>query len=207
MKIKERSSIDRVRTTIGVRLATKYLVLDHSFPGESFDDAIVRIIKENERMQAQLSRYSKLEDENLIKMPKIILEEQEIVRDTGLITTEDGFKIVFGYNLPPNDLVQMNSYTMDIVIEKVLKDGKQVFEATFNKKELIQLHLTIIQDIIRMQFDRGFEFDRRTSMIDPRYWRNVCKRVGLPESAYLKDILGPITEFESGMNESNTGKS
>jgi hypothetical protein len=199
MEYTGKKSVDKVRTTIGVRLATKYLLLDNSLPGESFEDTILRIIHERNDLSKENSRLVEILEKNNVKIPNVIkISRGE--RELNLIELSDGSTIHFSYNLPANDLDKNSDYTMDIMVEYVIIDGKKVSfsDLSLSHKDSIILMMKMVEKVINLNFDKGFELPEKTFLIDPLYWKKVYSRVGLGDSSYLNDIMKLVQEYESG---------
>jgi hypothetical protein len=178
--------IDKVRTTIGVRLATKYLIQERSLPSESIEDTIVRLIKSNDACVKEIKELRDLLEKYNINEPNMIsFVNQE--RISGII--EDNGKMVnFSYIKPDKD---NNEYTMDIIIERVKKDEKWISwdETNSNANEIEHIYFKIFEFVINEYYDRAFGLPVRKNLLDPKYWKKITKRVGLQESSYMNDIL------------------
>ena len=202
LKVRPNNSVNKIRTTIGVRLATKNLILKHSRPGESFDDTIARIIKSYDRQQDVTERLEAILAANNIKEPNLIQESVIEERINDVITTQKGENLFFNYNRPILEFPQIEFYEMDIVITEPQKNRKYVEleELEFRDDDWIWIRFKMIERIINTFFDPGFEIHDKNRVLDPNYWKNVCSRVGLPNSSLERDILTWIRIYERRMN-------
>jgi hypothetical protein len=192
-------SVDKVRTTIGVKMATKYLILDHSKPGESLEDTIVRTIIMNDQLVAENKRMNDLLIEHNV-MGSNLLVQYIFKRRKESIEPYEGSMIHFSYAQPPEDPILMKEYEMDIMVERTIENGKEISfdELDLEISDRIKLHFMMVEKVINLHFDKGFKMHKKAFLIDPNYWKRTYGRVGLPESSYLKDILSYIDEFERG---------
>ncbi len=197
----KKGSIDRVTTTLAVKLGTKHRLQDIAKKGESYDDVISGLIMSNAKQASEISRYQALLQEHDVKEPNI-LEVSQIEKGVGGITLSNGAVIQFSYNLP--SLPITDSYEMDIEITKFIAtkaQEKEVEAMLEDSDQNLMLHLWMVGRIITMHFDPAFELPSRKRIIDPVYWKKVRGRIGLSDGSYRYDIMGPIMKYEDGMND------
>jgi hypothetical protein len=189
------NNVNKVRTTIGVRLATKYLILENSKPGESLEDTIVRIIKTNELLLNENENLREILLKNDIMTNQLVLTNLE--RGRNAITYENT-SYQFSYNIPDDELANINEYTMEISIEKIIENGKAIDMEEVELEDILKVHFKIIEKIINLHFDSSFQVHGKIFIFDPRYWKKIFNRVGLPDSSYIKDLIPLIDEYERG---------
>jgi len=195
------SMIEFRTTTLSIRLGTKYELDDYREKGESYDDALMRLLHEVKKLR---HKYTELENEikqNNGEIPnKMITKEFE--RGQLSMNIRDSIRIIFSYNkptmIPPDD-----GYVMDIEIESVYEDGN---EETFGNRfpepgERAGLLLHLIAEVIRKNFDPTFIPSGRKNIIDPVYWKSIYRRAGVPWSSYHEDIEGIFDDYEREMRE------
>jgi hypothetical protein len=64
-----------------------------------------------------------------------------------------------------------------------------------NKKDRSRLYFRMIEYVINEHFDKAFSLPMNKNLIDPKYWKRISKRVGLPDSSYLNDILSIMNDI------------
>ena len=201
VKLIKRGSISKSKTTITVRLGTKYNLQEIANKGESFDDVISRLISTKEKLENDLTNCKSILDSHNLKEYNII-ESYEIERGIDSIKLSNGNQVRFTYNKPvgwPYD----ESYQMDITIEKIFSKDKRnaLKEIKKDPEQKISIHLWMVGRIINKHFDSAYEIPLNKRIIDPMYWRKVWQRNKLPESSYLHDILKEIELYEGSLND------
>lgn len=197
----KKGSLNKIKTTITVKMGTKHRLLELARKGESYDDVISRLIHSYDKYENEMIYYRNLLSHYNIEERNII-EVSKLDRGIDAITLSNGAVIQFSYNKPislPNDL-----YQMDIQIDKVIsgkKIKKMVEEMMKDPYQKIMVHLWMVGRVINRHFDIAFELPSRKMIIDPIYWKKVKDRIGLPESSYKHDILDPIKEYEDNLHE------
>ncbi len=196
--MKDIRDIDKVRTSIGVRMATKYLILDHSLPGESLEDTIVRLVKTHDRLNREKEELVDLINRNDIIEPNVI-SASSIERGVDSIEFNGGMIVHYSYNIPSKEALINDEYRMEVQIEKVFQDGLKgtIDIGSVSEKELMNIHFHMVEKIINEHFDKAFKIQDNLNLFDYRYWKRVFFRVGLPESSYLTDVLSRIIEEKS----------
>ncbi len=191
--------VDKVRTSIGLRMATKYLILDHSMPGESLEDTIVRLIHSYDRLKQENEELLELIERNGITQ-KNLLSIDKVERILDSIEINLDLVIHYSYNMPPKEIKKLDDYQMDIQLEKVFTNGKNYSfkELDLSEEEMIDIHFRIVEKIINEHFDKAYKIPDNLNLFDYRYWKRVFFRVGLPESSYLSDVISTITVVKSG---------
>ena len=193
--------VDKVRTTIGVKLATKHLILNRSLPGENLEDTILRLIHERDGIEEEFSVLKKTLEKRGIKEPNLLITA-ELSRGNEGIELDDGTLINFTYNIPIGVSPNLIRYQMDIVVEDVIKQGKKYTfdELPLSEKDRILLYFSIVEKVINLHFDSGFKLSEKKFLIDQRYWKKIFSRVGLPDSSYFNDMIKIIQHYESGQS-------
>lgn len=189
---------DKVRTSIGLRMATKYLILDHSIPGESLEDTIVRLIHSHDRLKQENEELLELiERKGINKANLLSIDKMERILDS--IKIDEDLVIHYSYNIPSRDGTKLDDYQMNIQLEKVFTNGKKVsFEKLdLSEEEMIDIHFRIVEKVINEHFDKAYKIPDNLNLLDYRYWKRIFFRVGLPESSYLSDVISAITVAKS----------
>jgi hypothetical protein len=203
LTIVKKGAIDRIKTTITVKLGTKHRLLDLARKGESYDDVISRLIISYERQENDIEYYRNLlthYDKDFEK--RNIIEARKIERGINAITLSNGAVVQFSYNKPQIPIDEF--YQMDIQFEKVIakkKEKKIVDKLLKDPRQKVLLELWMVARVINQHFDTAFEISSNKMIIDPVYWRKVKERVLLPETSYKHDIIRPIKEYEEELYE------
>lgn len=196
----KKGRISKSKTTITVRLGTKYRLQEVAHKGESFDDIISRLISTNERLENELADCKSILRSHDLDSFNII-ETYAVERGIDSIKLSNGDQIRFTYNKPvgwPYD----ESYLMEINIEKVFSDRKNTLaKIKKDPEQFILIHLWIVGRIINKHFDNAYEIPMNKNIIDSVYWRKVWNRNKLPESSYLHDIIKEIELYEESLND------
>lgn len=197
INFKPNNSINKLRTSIGVRLWTKNRLLDHSKPGESLDDTIARVLNTYDRQAEIIERLESIISTNNIKEPNYIGLQKDI-RINDVVTTESGLNIYFSYKKPILEFPDIEHYHMDVVLSKADQKGKKKkFEDLgFSIDDWMLVRFKIIEKIINTHFDPSFQLPEKTSVFNLLYWSKVCSRVGLPNNSFERDILTIISDYE-----------
>ena len=201
IEIKPRGSMDKIDTTVTIKMGTKHRLADLASKGESYDDVIARILHENERLKAENKAFAeRLEQLNALRINRIDLLKEERIQDAVIINDE--LTITFGYVKPtiPVD----DEYRMEITVNSYIMNGKKVQDPDIiglKPEDIALIALMIITKVINNHFDSAFTLSRKANIIDTRYWEKVCNRVGLPKSSYMSDILPIIGDYERGLND------
>lgn len=113
------------------------------------------------------------------------------------INLSDGTIISFRYNKPPVSR-PTNSYVMDIEIDNMVRDGKNLSpgEVFASPSDEAMARFWMIARVINLHLDPAFHVPAKTMVIDPVYWKRVWERVGLPWSSYNHDVLKVISDYE-----------
>lgn len=199
--VNQSASIDKITTSVQIRMGTKHRLLDISRKGESYDDVISRLINTILKQEREIERLRKtLEELDALTMNR--MEVFKIERGIGAVSLADGSQLVFSYNKPPENEF-LDSYVLDIIIDKVTKGRKEleIDDVVETEYDAAMLQLGIIARIINIHFDPAFILPSRAMIIDPVFWKNACDRTGLPMSVYNSDILRIISGYERGMNK------
>jgi len=201
IELQKRKKISRANTTIAVKMATKYKLLDMSRDGESYNDVISRLISTNEMLEKYRDYSNKLLEEHDIKAENII-EIFEMERGIDSIVLKSGDQIRFTYNKPV-EWPFNESYRMDIQIEKIISSKRQYLDDQMKNDPKLKLlvHLWMVAKIIGKHFDSAYSLPSNKSPIDPFYWRGVWKMVNLSEESYLHDIMYQIQQYEDAIND------
>lgn len=189
---------DKVRTSIGLRMATKYLILDHSIPGESLEDTIVRLIHSHDRLKQENEELLELIERKGINQANLLsIDKMERILDS--IKIDEDLVIHYSYNIPSRDGTKLDDYQMNIQLEKVFTNGKKVSfeELDLSEEEMIDIHFRIVEKVINEHFDKAYKIPDNLNLLDYRYWKRIFFRVGLPESSYLSDVISAITVAKS----------
>jgi hypothetical protein len=203
LTIVKRGSIDRIKTTITVKLGTKHRLQELAKKGESFDDVISGLIISSERQANEIEHYRNLlihYDKDFEK--RNIIEASNIERGIDSITLSNGALVQFSYNKPGIPINKF--YQMDIQFDKVIstkKEKKNVDRLLKDPYKRILLDLWMVARVINRHFDSAFEISSNKMIIDPVYWRKIKERIGLPENSYKHDIIRLIKEYEEELNE------
>jgi len=178
--------IDKIKTTISIKLGTKHRLLEIAKKGESFDDVISRIIHTSHNLRRIVDIDREIMERNNYKKPNV-MELYEYDRGIDAIKLSDDRVIRFIYNKP---LKNHNNehYSMDVEIDEVFNNNEYHYD-----KEMIfddpDIYFYIVEKIINIHFDPSFQINENKLLIDPEYWRNVWDRIGLSAHSFDKDIL------------------
>ena len=195
------SMIEFRTTTLSIRLGTKYQLDDYREKGESYDDALMRLLHEVKGLRVKNKELENEIKENIGEIPnKMITKEFE--RGLLSINIRDSLRILFTYNKPAM-IPAADGYTMSIETGPVYESGNEKsFEKRFpDPKERAMLRLHLIAEVIRKNFDPTFIPSGRKNIIDPVYWKTVYRRAGIPWSSYHEDIEGILDDYEREMRE------
>lgn len=199
----KKGAIDRIKTTITVKLGTRHRLQELARKSESYDDVISRLIVSHERHEDEIRYYRNLlahYDKDFDK--RNIIETRRLDRGIDAITLSNGAVVQFSYNKPESPVDEF--YQMDIQFDKVIskKKGKMlVRELMKDPRQRTMINLWMVARVINRHFDSAYEVPSNRMVIDPVYWRKVKERIGLPESSYKHDIIKLIKEYEEGLNE------
>ena len=196
-----RSMIELRTTTLSIRLGTKYQLDDYREKGESYDDALMRLLNEVKGLRV---KNTELENEvklNVGDIPNKITA-REFERGLLSINIRDRTIIPFSYNKPAM-VPTADGYTMEIEIGAVHENGnEESFEDRFPEPgERATLRLHLIAEVIRKNFDPTFILSGRKNIIDPEYWKSIYRRAGIPWSSYHEDVQGILDDYEGEMRE------
>ena len=195
------SIIELRPTTLSIRLGTKYELDDYREKGESYDDALMRLLHEVKKLRVETKELRKEIDEKIGELPnKITVKEFE--RGLLSINIQNSTIIQFTYNRP-TVIPETDGYTMDIEIGSIYDNGiEESFENRYpDPKERAVLRLYVIAEVIRKHFDPTFIPSGRKNIIDPVYWKNVYRRADVPWSSFYEDINGILDDYEREMRE------
>jgi len=193
------SMIEFRTTTLSIRLGTKYELDDYREKGESYDDALMRLLHEVKGLQVKNTELENVIKQNIGEIPnKMIAEEFE--RGLLSMNVRDSLKIIFTYN-KPTMIPATEGYAIDIEIGSIYENGtEESFEIRFpDPKERAMLRLHLIAEVIRKKFDPTFIPSGRKNIIDPVYWKSIYRRAGMPWSSYHEDIEGILDDYEREM--------
>ena len=199
----KKGNVDRIKTTITVKLGTKHRLQELARKGESYDDIISRLINSCERLEDEKTEYRNLlahYDKDFDK--RNIIETRKLERGIDSIPLSYGAVVQFSYNKPASPVDEF--YQMDIHFDKVIsgkKKKKEVEELLDDPRQRVVMNLWMVARVINRHFDSAYEIPSNKMIIDPVYWKKVKERTGLSESSYKHDILRPIKEYEEGINE------
>ena len=197
ISLSKRGTINKVKTSINIRLGTKHRLLELAKKGESYDDVISRLIHTFESSKKQIENYQAiLINQNIDYENRNIIEATYVERGVDGIQLSNGAIIQFSYSKPS----EFNErYTMDVEIDEVIGKKKIKTETQTILEDPVQytnIRLWIVGRIINRHFDPAFEIPANKMIIDPVYWERVKNRVGLSEMSYHHDILDLIKKYE-----------
>ena len=193
--------INKVKTTITLKLGTKNKLLNIANKGESFDDVINRIIRTNEMLENKNDKYQQIIGENNITNINRI-ESYHYNKGISSIKLTDDSVIRFSYN-KPIDLFE-EDYTMDIHVDEIFSNNKyqlNMNDITKDKQLYVNIYFRIIEKIINLHFDSSFSLSRRKRKMDPMFWKKTWKRIGLSDHSFNYDIMKFINRTMEEMNE------
>lgn len=188
-------------TTLSIRLGSKYELDDYREKGESYDDALMRLLHEVKKLRLKNTELENVIKQNIGEIPnKMIVEEFE--RGLLSMNVRDSVRILFSYNKPLMTPAA-DGYTMSIEIGSVFENGnEESFDERYRKpKERAVLRLHLIAEVIRKKFDPTFIPSGRKNIIDPVYWKTIYRRADIPWSSYHEDIEGILDDYEREMRE------
>lgn len=193
--------VNKIKTTLTLKLGTKHKLSNIANKNESFDDVINRLIRSNEILEQKINEYkSIIGKKDLEKLNR--LESTIINRGINSIKLSDNSVIRFTYNKPNNVLDK--DYSMDVQIDEIFSDNKylitlkDIFE---NKRLKSEVYFRIIEKIINIHFDSSYSIPKKKNIVDPFYWKKVWKRINLSEHSFTYDIKKFITELMEDINE------
>lgn len=199
----KKGAIDRIKTTITVKLGTKHRLQELAKKGESYDDVISRLIISSERHKDEIEYYRNLLTHYDKDFEKVnIIEARRLERGIDAITLSNEAVIQFSYNKPQIPLDEF--YQMDIQFDKVIsnkKGKKQIEELLKDPYQKVMINLWMVARVINQHFDSAFEIPSNKMIIDPVYWKKIKERIGLTESSYKHDIIRLMKEYEEGLDE------
>ncbi|MGM5484460.1 MAG: DUF7557 family protein [Nanobdellota archaeon] len=214
---------DKWSSTIRLSLNMKNRLKQMTRRGESYEDVIERLIRNEEKKERQLKRLKELvkQNEDLIKYSTEIKK-----RERKIFTTNSGVKIRFSYNKP--DTLDEDSY--DIRFEGFYYKGKEITEEEaykilamdyvfrllqkghLSKKEANNiisqernLKGTINQIRIRYLVYFKIFFDlisdgqkaNERNFFDINFWKLIAERYDLSDESFRRDIKDQLTRYES----------
>jgi len=193
--------VNKIKTTLTLKLGTKHKLSDIANKGESFDDVINRLIRSNEILEQRINEYKNaLGKKGLMKLNK--LESNILNRGINSVRLSDNSVIRFSYN-KPNDIID-DEYSMDIQLDEVFSNNKYqlTLEDILENKQLrSEIYFRIIEKIINIHFDSSYSIPKNKNIVDPVYWKKVWKRINLSEHSFTYDILKFINELMENINE------
>ncbi len=110
-------------TTIRVSIETKNKLKRYLKPMESYEDAIKRLIENNEQLNEELTFLKSLENENK-QLIKYI--ENGFVREHKTFTYHPDLKIEYSYN--ESKAKSLNEFSFDLEIDNFILQGKPISE-------------------------------------------------------------------------------
>lgn len=198
VEILSQGSIEKIDTTITVKMGTKHRLADLASKGESYDDVIARLLMEVDRLGAENEQYrSRLDELDALDINVVELSKEKRREDA--LQLNDELTVVFSYISPPRPVG--DEYRMDIQVPRYIRKGKTLKELDTDPASAAQIALALITKIINIHFDPAFTLSRKANIFDPRYWKKVCRRVGLPMSSYMSDIFPVISNYEREFSE------
>ncbi len=182
----KRRDINKVKTSLTVKLGTRNRLMDIARKGESFDDVINRLISTNEINYRRVAEFESILKENdLIADNRI--EITEISRGIGSISLGQNEAIRFSYNKP--DEIVDNNYQMDVIIEDLIPRRDMLDEYLSDIQRKKEVYFTILERIINLHFDRSFSLPMNKNLLDPYFWKKVWKRIGLSDHSLDHDVI------------------
>ena len=89
IKLKEKGTIDKITTSIGLKMGTKHRLSELAKKGESYDDVIVRLIGKTERLHRE-NETLRERLQSLDASDVNVIELAELERGVDSITLSDG---------------------------------------------------------------------------------------------------------------------
>ena len=200
MKYPRKYMIEKRKTTITVKLRTKYRLDEYKESSESYDDTIIRLLSELERLRREREQQKMFIRDNFGEIPNRI-EFQEFRRSKRALNLMD-MTVFYTYNKPP-EIPPPEGYMFGIEMEEI-RDTGTTKGYSFDKlhpKEVMDIYLLIISDLIRRYLDKTYYPPLRVNIIDRHYWERIFNKYGLPWTSYQEDIVERIDQFENEMNE------
>ena len=184
--------IDKIKTTISIRLGTKHRLLEIARKGESYDDVISRIVHANENLRLIVENDREMMKRSNFDNPNVMDIYQYDI-GIGAIKLSDNSVIRFTYNKPLKNHYYEH-YSMDVEITEVFHNNE-----FHNNKDIIfedpDIYFYILEKIINLHFDPSFQVNENKQLIDPEYWRKVWDRIGLAAHSFDNDILKMLNKI------------
>jgi len=185
------SEINKIKTTLTVKMGTKNRLSNMANKNESFDDVINRLIRTVQVYEQMIEEYrSVLKQHNLDHSNK--LEYSKMNRGYNSVKCENEI-IKFSYNKPSGILD--SEYSMEIVIDESFMNKGAVENLLRNQNMKIQMYFLIIEKIINIHFDNSYSLPQNKNLLNTQYWKGVWERIQLPYHSYNRDII----KFISGI--------
>ncbi len=200
MKFPRKYMIEKRKTTITVRLGTKYRLDGYKEKSESYDDTITRLLSELEKLRKEKEEQQTFIRDNIGELPNRI-EFLELKRSRGALNLTD-MTVYYTYNRPP-DIPPPDGYVMSIEVEEIRPEETPEKPSTgeIHPMEAMEIYLLIVSAIIGRHFDKTYYPPSRFNSIDRHYWDLIFQKYGIPWSSYHEDIEDRIDRFENEMNE------
>lgn len=198
MEYRGNRDINKIKTTVTLKLGTKNRLLDIAKKGESFDDVINRLIGSNEMNERIIVEYELIMNENSLAIGNKISVDP-INRGVNSIRYGEGIIVKFSYN-KPGDIID-NDYCLEAVIEDVYSNDMKMEELLSVKEDRIMIYFRMIEKIINIHFDPSYSIPGNKNLLDAHYWRKVWNRVNLNDHSFDHDINRFITGTMEEFNE------
>lgn len=198
MEYRGNRDINKIKTTVTLKLGTKNRLLDIAKKGESFDDVINRLIGSNEMNESIIAEYELIMNENSLAIGNKISVDP-INRGVNSIRYGEGIIVKFSYN-KPGDIID-NDYCLEAVIEDVYSNDMNMEELLSDKEDRIMIYFRMIEKIINIHFDPSYSIPGNKNLLDTHYWRKVWNRVNLNDHSFDHDINRFITGTMEEFNE------
>lgn len=184
--------INKIKTSITLKMGTKNRLVEMSGKGESFDDVINRLIRTNENYEVKIGQLEELIKKNNLE-PKIKLEISEYSRGINSIRIGENEALKFSYNKPDENID--TNYRMDIIIEELMPDNTKIDDLLSSMKYRLEIYFRIIEKVINLHFDRSFSLPMNKNLLNTLYWRKIWQRIGLSSHSLDHDVMKFINEI------------
>ena len=195
-----KESVSHVPTTITLKLGTKQRLDELGGKNDTYEDIIIRLINENRNLRSEVDELLSLLEKLDVKN-RNLLEISTVNRHYNALPFTEGVHIRFSYDIPGVNRYQVRSF--NIRIEEVIRRDsilKNIEELTDDSRSIALIHFWLVFKIIRDEFDPMIEAPKRKNIIDPVFWANIWKKIGLSVESYNTDVLAIINDYQEMLN-------